>query len=372
MKSKQPTKVLVITNMYPSEKAPSFGVFIKNQVEEIRNRGFSVDVIGIKDYRMGRLFTIKKYLTWIMKILSKLMRWKKYDIIHCHYVFPSGLFGLMFKKVYGAKVIVTAHGGDIDKMARKNKFIFNQTSKILKNVDHIIAVGEKLKQDIISDFKIDENKISVNNMGVNRAIFSPLPKDEAKKKINLSNKYKHILFVGNLIKAKGLEELIGAYKLLKDKYPEIQLHLIGENKEPGFLAGLKEQIQRENIKDVHFYPPMDQRKLAIWLSAADLFVLPSHMEGFGLSALEAMSCHTPVVGSDVGGLTYLLGSGAGWLVEPKSVESLKEGIEKVLNDRELSETLVKNGEQRARSYNLNKQLDTLIQIYENILTETKE
>ena len=366
MKSKPESKILVITNMYPSEKAMSFGIFIKNQVEELRSRGFYVDVVGIKDYRMGIFFAIKKYLVWCIKIFAKILKREKYDIIHCHYIFPSGLFGMIFKKLYGSKLVVTAHGGDIDKMARKNEYTFNKTKEILENADQVIAVGEKLKKDIITIFGIDENKISINNMGVNRRIFTPIPKKEAKSKVNLSDENKHLLFVGNLIKAKGLEELIDAYKLLKNKYSNIHLHLIGANKEPGFLSGLMEKIQKENITDIHFYPPMDQKQLAIWLSAADVLVFPSHMEGFGLAALEAMSCHTPVVGSNVGGLSYLLSDGAGVLVEPNNVESLKKGIESVLNDPRLCNYLVTNGEMKAMSYSLDKQVDMLIEIYKKI------
>lgn len=368
MNTNHKKQILVITNMYPSKKNPSFGIFIKNQVNAIRNQGFYVDVIGIKDFRMGKFYKIKKYLIWAMKILFSLLRGKKYSIVHCHYVFPSGFFGLMFKRLFGAKLVITAHGGDIDKMARKNSFLFNQTKRILKHADSIIAVGENLKQDMISDFQIPENKIFVNNMGVNREIFKPIDKDKAKNKLKLSKQHKHIVFVGNLIEAKGLRELISAFKKLKIDYPETELHLIGSNKEPAFLSMLKEKIKKENIKDIHFYPPMTQNKIATWMSAADVFVLPSYLEGFGLSALEAMSCHTPVVGSNVGGLTYLLSDDAGILVKPKDIESLKEGIEKVLNSEDLRNTLIMNGEQKAKKYSLEKQIDFLVDIYNKLST----
>lgn len=368
MKNNNQINILVITNMYPGKNSPSFGVFIKNQVESLRKRGVNVDVIGIRDHRMGTFFILKKYMLWTMKILLQIVKRKQYQIVHCHYVFPSGLFGLIFQRLFNSKLVVTAHGGDIDKMARKNPFIFNQTRKILQKANIIIVVGKKLKKDIISDFKIDKKKILVVNMGVDRQIFTPLPKDEAKAKLNLSKHDWHILFVGNLIKAKGLDELIMAFNQLKKEYPNLQLHLIGANKEPVFLAKLQKRIKEESIEDVHFYPPMKQEDIAIWMSAADVYVLPSYIEGFGLSALEAMSCHTPVVGTDVGGLSHLLDQDAGVLVKPHDVDSLKAGIERVLKDEKLREKLIMNGEKKAQNNSEEKQIDTLLEIYKSLLS----
>lgn len=359
--------LLVITNMYPSQKTPSFGIFVKNQVTAIRNKGIHVDVVGINDHRMGKFYIIKKYLMWIMKIFLYLFKGRKYHIIHCHYVFPSGFFGLIFQKLFGTRLVVTAHGGDIDKMARKNKFLFKQTKKILEKADEIIAVGEKLKHDIVNDFGIPKERISIINMGVNRNVFKPIHKDAAKNQLNLSRDFMHILYVGNLIKAKGLEELVGAFKNLKKDFPNIQLHLIGANKEPSFLKSLKEKITNEKIDNIYFYPPMKQSEIAVWMSAADVFVLPSHMEGFGLVALEAMSCHTPVVGSDVGGLSYLLSNNAGVLVQPENTESLKNGIEKVLKDADFRRKLILQGEKRADENDEKKQISLLLNVYKKLI-----
>lgn len=359
--------------MYPSEKNATFGIFVKNQVEAIKQRNIHVDVAAITDQRMGKLYVIKKYLKWLLiNLFFLLFKGRKYDVVHAHYVFPSGLFGLWFKKLYRTKLVVTAHGGDIDKMARKGPFFFKQTKKILENADSIIAVGEKLKQDIVNDFEINEEKIALINMGVNRKVFKPVNKAEAKQELQLTKNDLHILFVGNKIKAKGLAELVDAYKKLKEKYSNLQLHIIGPNKEPRFLADLQNKVKEEEIDSIYFYPPIEQSEIALWMSAADIFVLPSYIEGFGLVALEAMSCHTPVVGSDVGGLSYLLRSGAGVLVEPKNADSLKAGIEKLIVSETLREQIVIQGEKVANENDEEKQINKLLAIYgqsSEILTE---
>lgn len=350
--------------MYPSKNHQSFGIFVKNQVEALRKKGLDVDVAAITDPRMGKIHVLKKYLLWAIKIGYRLaFRGKKYDMIHAHYVFPSGLFALLFKNIYKVPFVVTAHGGDIDRMARKSSFFLQQTKKIMNEAKQVIAVGEKLKSDIIKDFEIPEEKVCIINMGVNRAVFKPMPKQEAKKRLQLSEEYFHFLFVGNKIKAKGLLELVQAFKRLKQTDNQVMLHLIGADKSPSFTQQLKTMIQEEKIKDVFFYPSMTQKEVATWMSAADTFVLPSHMEGFGLVAVEAMSCHAPVVASDVGGLSYLLNDGAGVLTEPKNVDSLYHGMKKVLEDQELRLSLIESGERKASDNDEQIQLNKLLRVY---------
>lgn len=360
--------VLVISNMYPSSKNVSFGIFVKNQVEALRGKGLNIDVLAIDDHRMERKYVVKKYLKWLFYFFFKVgFSRKKYDIIHAHYVFPSGLLGLWYKKLKGGKLVVTAHGGDIDKMANKSPFFNKQTEKILHNADTIIAVGEKLRDDIVAKFKVNQEKIHVINMGVNRSTFKPMEKNLVRKKLNLGSNKFVILFVGNLIKAKGVFELVKSFEQLKQLYSDMELHLIGANKEPQFLGTMSDYIERQNISDIYFHPPMHQSDIAEWMSAADCFVLPSHMEGFGLVALEAMACHTPVVASDVGGLSYLVKNGAGLLIQPKDINSLKSAIEKIYLQFSLRDELIEAGEKVAAENDANRQVEKLIKIYRNLL-----
>ena len=82
--------------------------------------------------------------------------------------------------------------------------------------------------------------------------------------------------------------------------------MIGSQKDANFVEELRLFIREKDVEDIHFKEPLSQADLAIWMSAADALVLPSHHEGFGLVAFEAMSAGTKVVGTNVGGLTYLL------------------------------------------------------------------
>jgi len=358
-------RVLIISNMYPSKRSSTYGIFVKNQVEQLRKKGLIVEVAAIKDPRRGKFHTIKKHIVWFMKILYFFtIRGKKYDVVHAHYIFPSGWAALLFKKFFKARIVITSHGGDIDQMPQKSKRIFRKTKRILQASDQVLAVGEQLKVDMINKFGISEGKITVLNMGVDRGIFSPRNKEELKQKLQLRKQTNHILFVGNIIEAKGIIDLLDAYNLLRKKVNNIELHIIGSIANEEFKRFIDEKILSENIPKVSFYKPKEQTELAKWMSAVDVFVLPSHIEGFGLVALEAMSSHTPVVATKVGGLQYLLRDGAGILVEKQNAKSLAKGIEQVLFDEEKRQQLIEAGEKKATQYDQEIILSKLLKIYD--------
>ncbi|MFC4558011.1 glycosyltransferase [Virgibacillus kekensis] len=360
-------KTLFISNMYPGKKNPSFGVFVKNQIDLLNAKGVKGDNIVISDDKSGKFNVLKKYGVWFAKSLySLLFNYKKYNLVHAHYVFPSGLIALLFKKVRNIPYVVTAHGGDIDRMPYKNKVIFMITEKILKEADAVIAVGEKLKEDIVKNFHIDSNNIYVLNMGVNRDVFIPFDQDQMRKQLGLATDTKRLLFVGNIIRAKGIDELIKAFANLKKSFDDLQLDIIGAQKDPQYIQEVHNLIERLDVEDISIHPPKGQKEIASWMAAADAFILPSHIEGFGLVALEALSTNTPVVGSDVGGLSYLLRNDVGILVEPKSEDSLKEGIKKILESDKIKTMLIKNGENKAEEFDQEVIIQSIVNIYKNI------
>lgn len=350
--------------MYPSSQSLTFGIFVKNQVEALRSQGFDVEVIAVTNPRQGGKQALKKYGLWFFKVgYNMLFKGKKYDVVHAHYVFPTGIFLMLYKKLFGTRTVVTVHGGDIDKMAKKNGMTRYFTKKILTCVDHVIAVGQQLSFEIHDVFQVPYSKQSVINMGVNREVFCPLDKEELREKHSIDKKAKVILYVGNFIREKGLMQLLQAYQIVKEKMEDAQLYMIGAVKDESFYDELLREIKEKNVKDVYMFPPKPQSEVAEWMNIADVFVLPSHMEGFGLVALEAMACGTPVIGTNVGGLKYLLGDGAGMIVEPKQIKPLAEAIEKVLTDDELAQQIREQGMRRAEENDARKMLNRVVDVY---------
>ncbi|MDC3416113.1 polysaccharide pyruvyl transferase family protein [Aquibacillus salsiterrae] len=360
--NKNNPNVLVLSNMYPSKYSKTFGIFVKNQVELLQEKGVTVDVSAISDPRKGKIRVISKYLSFFVKNIGTLLfKGGKYDAVHVHYIFPTGLIGLLYKRLFNTRLIVTSHGGDIDQMIRKSSRARRYTDQILQQSDHVIAVGDKLKQDIHENFSVELDKISVINMGVNRDVFHPIDQQTVRRQLGIAPEEKLLLFVGNLIEAKGLMDLVDAFKLVKQYEQKAALHLIGEPKNAAFFKKLKETIADE--RDITIHDALPQQEIAQWMSAADIFVLPSHIEGFGLVALEAMACEIPVVGTNIGGLTYLLDEGRGLKAEVKNPEGLAKQIITLLGDPELKKQIIKRALRKVEEYDQQKLVDDVIKLY---------
>lgn len=318
--------------MYPSEQHLSFGVFVKNQAEALRKSGIDVLVAANDNPATGKKNTILKYGKWALQTAKIALRYRKcISVTHAHYVFPSGIFSLFLKKLFRIPYIVTAHGGDIERMAKKNTLIRNWTELILQESEHVIAVGPVLAQQIEKDFQIPKEKITICSMGVNRDVFKQGNKELARTQLGLEQDAFTYLFVGNVIKQKGIEELLLAFEQVQAKANQkVKLVIIGSRRDTDFIASLQPFIDQ----DVQFVDPQKQAELVKWFQASDVFVLPSHLEGFGLVALEAIASGTPVIASQVGGLVSLLGDGAGHLVKPQDASSLATEMLKALHTPE--------------------------------------
>lgn len=326
-------KIVVFSNMYPSSDHPTFGLFVKNQVGLLQSAGLVVDVVAIQDPGKGKVKALQKYMTWFSKSVVYLMKnRKKISLTHAHYAFPTGVLSLMGKKLFGVPYVVTVHGGDIDKMAAKSQRIADITKRILQQAEAVIVVGDKLREDVTSRFGVANANVHVMSMGVDTSVFNYVPKEEARNQLGLPKDEKVLLFVGNIIRAKGLLELVEAFDSLKMSLPDSSLYVVGSQKDSHFVEELRSFIRDKDVEDIHFKEPLGQADLSLWMSAADALVLPSHHEGFGLVALEAMSAGTKVVGTDVGGLSYLLKDGAGILVEAENPDSLAQGMWSVLDE----------------------------------------
>ncbi|RSL33650.1 glycosyltransferase family 4 protein [Salibacterium salarium] len=359
-------RILVISNMYPSDQAPTFGIFVKNQVEALMNKGNQVDVAAITNPNMGRKNVMKKYSSWILGTFRRLLSGgKSYDVIHAHYAFPSGVLARWFYKRFGTPYVVTCHGGDLNKMAKKGRFFHNQTQQILQDAAHVIVVGHDLEQQVTEDFHISSEKVSVFSMGVDRSVFYPRPKREVRATLEVPPDEKHLLFVGNMIEEKGIGDLIEALPHVKQRFPSMRLHVVGPAKQEAYVDGLKQRIQVLGLKEqVHFHGPKSQTVVAEWMAAADVFILPSHIEGFGLVAVEAMACETAVVGTNTGGLAHLLTDGAGALTEPHQPESLAENILDVLENDDKRGAMIEKAAERVDANDADQMTENVLAIYE--------
>ena len=235
-----------------------------------------------------------------------------------------------------------------------------------KRADMIIAISKATKRDIIEYFDIPEERIRVVHLGA-PSDFCPA---NERSIIEMTRKYdiegKYILFVGRLDPRKNLENLLHAYRdLLVNWECGHKLVIAGPN---GWEHEKTFDLAR-NLKiddKVIFTGFIPNRELPVLYSGADLFVLPSVDEDFGIVVLEAMACGVPVVASRARGIPESVGN-AGILVNPNSIREIAEKIHLVLTERKLREDLIRKGFERARKLTWRETARQTVQVYQEVL-----
>lgn len=277
----------------------------------------------------------------------KIIKNEKPALLHAHWLIPHGLLCAIFKKIYGIPFIVTVHGSDL--FALKSKlFIYFQ--KIVFSACDLCTVNTIATRDeAIRRFPQFKSKIKLIPMGVDTKLFS---KRNVKPKFKKYKNHKIILFVGRLNKQKGIDYLIKAMPAIIQNIPNAKLLIIGEG---SYKSELEKAANSLNMSaNVEFLGPIYHNKLPDYYNLADVFVLPSitsdiGVEGQGLVLLEAMSCGTCVIGSNTGGIKFLIKDGEnGLLVEEKDEQELARKITEVLGNKNLKSKLSKKGMQTAR------------------------
>jgi glycosyltransferase involved in cell wall biosynthesis len=214
----------------------------------------------------------------------------------------------------------------------------------------IIANSEFTKQQIVEHLAISPSKVVVIYLGVSDH-FCPHDREQAVLHVSslLGLKRPYILFVGNLKSNKNVKTLILAFsQICAHRDVDRQLVILGDDRK--WKAGLMNECERLGIADhILFVPHVPYEDLPWVYAAAEILVMPSFIEGFGLPVLEAMACGTPVVCSRAASLPEVAGDAAEYF-EPSSVDDLAAALERVLGSRELQETLRRKGLKRVKLF----------------------
>lgn len=340
MKNFKNKTLLIISNGYPNKKGSVDCTFVKSQVDELAKYFKKVYVIvpspyfpkilskiGLKGYE-NRLnnynYTYKNisvfypnylklpnkisYKTFFLfKSVDYLIKKEKisFDLIHAHFTFPSGLLATKLKEKYNKKLVVTGHGFDVYDFpyrSERNKIIFK---KVLNNCDYFITVSKKNLNIANSFLNIDDKSDVIYNAYSD--YFKPFNKINCRKKLNLPLDKKIILHIGSYkINIKNQLNLIKAINLLKDKRQDFVLYLIGQGPDEKII---KDKINKLNLNSyIEVVGPKPHNLIPYWMSASDLFVLPSYFEGNPTVMFESLACGLPYVGTNVGGVKEIINS----------------------------------------------------------------
>lgn len=275
----------------------------------------------------------------------KLVRGKKIDLINAHWAIPQGFIAVLVKKLTGVPVVITCHGTDI--LGYNNYFLRLLKIYSLKNADLILPVSNKLKIAILKMIPQLQKKTRVRSMGIDIEFFRQSAiKDRNLIKKKFAYNRKLVLFVGRLVKKKGINYLIEAMVQVKKSFPSVLLLILGEGPSED---DLKKQIERVHLENnVSFLGWIDNQKLAGYYGAADVFVSSPEesnwgSEGFGLTFIEAMASGTAVIGTRVGAVGEIIKDGQnGLLVPQRDSTKLAGAILKVLKSLSLRNKFQKN------------------------------
>jgi D-inositol-3-phosphate glycosyltransferase len=259
-----------------------------------------------------------------------------YDYIHSHY-WLSGWVGNLLAPRWSVPHVAMFH--TLGRL--KNRALGDHTesearseveSRIVASVDRVIASSEHERQALVDLYGARRDRVDVIPCGVDLSLFRPGDRDQARVKLGLSGEV--ILFVGRMDPIKGLDLLFRAVALLNER-PDLRLVVVGgsggeDEMERGQALVTKLGIERQ----VEFRGSVDQEDLPAYYQAADICVLPSHYESFGLVAIESLACGTPVIGSMVGGLPTVIRDGENGLLVPwRQPSEFAERINLLLRDQ---------------------------------------
>jgi len=307
-----------------------------------------------------------------------------YDLIHSHY-WLSGLVAWELKKAWRLPVIQMFHtlGHMKNLVARSDKERETESRlqaerEIMGFADRLVAANPLERREMVKVYGADPKKIEVIPCGVDLSLFRPIDISQAQDYLGWPPERQMVLFVGRIQPLKGIDILLKAIALATDDLPDLcgrlGLTIIGGDPEATMdremlrLTRLKKKLGISDL--VTFLGARDQDTLPYYYSAAQVCVVPSHYESFGMVALEAMACGTPVIASKVGGLTFTVKDEVtGYLVPDGDPAALSERLKLILTDEKLRRRMGEEGIKTARRYRWPLVANKITSLYKQLTTQ---
>ena len=303
------------------------------------------------------LFEFPLYTPALASKMVEVAKFEKLDLIHAHYAIPHATSAYIAKQILNdehLRIITTLHGTDITLIGLEPSFLSVMKFSIEKS-DGVTAVSRFLKEKTITNYGINKEIEVIPNF-VDTELFKRMADTNLRKTI-APNGEKILIHISNFRIVKRVTDVIRIFNLVLKKIPS-KLVLVGDGPDRSNCENLCRELQLgDNVKFLG-----KQAELVELLSAADLFLMPSQSESFGLSALEAMACEVPVISSSVGGLPELVVHGeTGYIAEIGDVERMAKYATELLSNNTRREMFAKAGRKRAVE---NFDIDQIVGVYE--------
>ena len=312
------------------------------------------------------LFQYPPYELALASKMVDVVKYEKLEMLHVHYAIPHASAAYIAKQILKKQhveipVITTLHGTDITLVGKDPSYEPVVTFSINES-DGITAVSESLKQDTYKMFNI-EKEIEVIPNFIDLERFKKQKKEHFKTAI-CPNGEKLIVHTSNFRKVKRVDDVVKIFQNLR-KVMSVKLLLVGDGPERTKLESMCRECG--DCDDIRFLGKLEAVEEV--LSVADLFIMPSEKESFGLAALEAMACEVPVISSNTGGLPELNVHGfSGYMSDVGNVEEMTKYALEILDDKNLPR-FKKNALTRAKEFEISKILPQYEDYYQFILDQ---
>jgi len=316
-----------------------------------------------------------------LRNIPALQRKYRFDIIHSHSHMPD-VFLQLFNKIR-VPTVLTVHStiqtqksvtlmacsrfSDLER-SEKYTLLFYPIIKLLqknyvKHISKFIAVSNVTRELVMKHYNVDRERISVVHNGVDTELFHPPTKNEVEKKFSRPT----VVYIGRMMAKKGVHILIKAMSDVVRRVPNTRFLFVGG----GNISLYKKMIEQKGIpeKNFSFVGHVDRFECSKILREATVFVNPSFFENCSLSILEAMSCNTAVVASDVGGNREIIQSGKNGILVPQSEDKmLAESIISLLEDENFNKEVGKEARRTVEtSFSSEKTAEETCKIYRRLL-----
>ena len=290
----------------------------------------------------------------------------RFDIVHAHFTTSSGEVGRALKQHFGVPLLITGHGYDVYDLPFRNSAWYETIRDTCNSAEAVITVSHR-NRDCLRDIGVT-SPIYILPNGYRQALFQPIERDEARRRVGISPSSDPIVVsVGVLKFVKGHDVLIDAAAWVLRRQPRARFYLIGEGPRRKVLG---KQVRALGLESrITFVGWQPHSQINAWLNAADLFVLPSRDEGNPTVLFECLATGTPFIGTCVGGVPEIIDSDAyGLLVPAGEHQSLANAIIEGLQRPWQREEIIRHGQ----SYSWEKICQSILKIYRSCLSPNRE
>ena len=325
---------------------------VANRIETI---GPNVRVIHIRagepEAQVGELYAhLPEFLDHVNEFKEE--EGLEYDVVHSHYWLSSWV-GRELSQAIGAPHVVTFHTLGLIKMQSRAGELEPVErplveGEVMASADRIIAFSSHERDAMARLYAADPKKVSLVPCGVDLSVFRPLDQESVRARLGLNGE-KILLYVGRIEPLKGLDLLVETAAQM-DTGESVRMMVVGADANGDReLDRVKELAKDRDLEDqIDFVGQVDHTELPLYYNAADVCVVPSYYESFGLVALESMACGTPVVATRVGGLSTIIDHGStGYLKSWRCPEAFANSLEMIISSDSLQQSMGEAARKRA-------------------------